>query len=130
MYKSYGYLQYRGNSCVLVIDKEIVNYYYSLIPRYKRANRQAYCPHITVVRKFEEPKNFVQIVKTLQFSYSGDIYYDETYFYLESWSEDISLLREYYGLKPFRLNYNSYHITLGNTKTLDPLARLSFAHNG
>lgn len=102
---------------VAYICQDIVNYYYSLIPKYYYAQRQKYPAHITVVRKGIELANLEKYD-----GYRGFLEYDPiinhggAYFWLNSYSTDIGKIRESVGLPQYRGDFTSYHITIGNTK--------------
>lgn len=117
--KTNGIVQYRGLSCILELSKDFGDYYYSLIPKYKNAQKQKYLPHVTIVREFESRNSFFdyKLNENQKFciDYSPQIWYAHPYFFLECWSPQIEQLRVDYGLRPYRFN-DCYHITIGNTK--------------
>ena len=117
--KTKGTVQYRGLSCVLELSKDFGDYYYSLIPKYKNAQKQKYNAHVTIVREFEQKSHLFsyQLCKNFEFSidYDPTIWYAYPYFFLECFSPQIEQLRADYGLRPYRIN-DCYHITVGNTK--------------
>jgi len=118
-----GILEYNDQQRAVVrIDQEIVDYYYSLIPKAKYAKRQMYPAHITVVRippieviKNEEAWGKYEGEK-ISFIYNGEIKFESPYFFIEAWSERIGDIREELGLPRFRQSFTSYHITVGNVK--------------
>lgn len=122
MFNSIGQLDYNSaGKLILLIDREIVNYYYSLIPKYYYPNRQFYPPHITVVRcRIEKPANLDFWGKyqgeELQFSYNSVIEYVEPYFYINCWSPKLCKIRQELGLLPFRQGFNSFHFSIANLK--------------
>jgi len=122
IWQSIGRMHYDKSRAVLWVDKAIVDYYYSLIPKAKYAQRQKYKPHITVVRTapIELPPNMddwgLYQNEKVKFYYSNQIKFDPPYFYLDAWCERIEEIRTELGLNKFRLNQTCYHITIGNTK--------------
>lgn len=121
MIKIQGRLQYFKNWCVAWLPHDFGNYYYSLIPKAKCAQRQMYAAHITVVRKgIERVPNMDAWNK-----YDGknvDIYYDlpivsnGIYFWLDAYSEDIEDIRVELGMPRIREPFDCFHITVGNLK--------------
>lgn len=115
-------LHYYHNWAIAYIDPQVGEYYYKLIPKYYYANRQLYPPHITVVR--------IEPIETIVHSRFWGIYEDEmleiqyenkinkvgNYFFLNAWSKRIGEIRQELGLTEYRVGYNCYHITIGNTK--------------
>ena len=124
MYKGKAKIQYFKSWIIAWTDKDIINYYYSLIPPAKYPSRPRSVAHITVVRM--EPKETVgQEGKSLwrrhqnrviSFSYDGVINYQKPYFFLHVWSDEIGQIREELGLPKYRQGFDCYHITIGNTK--------------
>lgn len=114
-----GKLEYFTNWCVLWLDPEIIRYYRSLVPKARQVQPPMYPTHISVVRLFEvyNPTNWKKH-EGLQIDivYGGVIYNDDTYYWLNAWSDDIGDIREELGLNRIRQPYDSYHITIGNTK--------------
>lgn len=115
MFTGYGKIIYRDSSCVCLIDQELVDYYYSLIPKYKTKNRQKYPAHITIIGKWEKYHTRLYSGEKISFTYSPFVHESETYYYLNCWSEEIKKIRKVNELCSYRLN-NCYHITLGNKK--------------
>lgn len=116
-HSSYGYITYRDTSCILLIQQEIVDYYYSLIPKYFDTNRQKYPAHITIIRKFEKPTIRLVTSNIIRFEYDGKIHYKHPYFFMNCWSDDIGDLREDCGLPRYRFaDTANYHFTIGNIK--------------
>jgi hypothetical protein len=108
---------YRDNSCIGLIDWDFGRYYYSLIPKYLRPQKQRYQTHITIVRNFENVDLSDKYLDGQEFSfnYSQEIEQDHKYFYLNCWSPIIDQIRKYYNLRRYRIG-NSHHITIGNKK--------------
>lgn len=122
MLSAYGTMVYGPDLRAEVrIDKEIVAYYFSLIPKYLYAKPQKYPPHITVVRLGKEKVlNLEQWRKyegqRIEFEYSPLIQQEKTYFYLDAWSSQIGEIRKGLGLSEYREGFSYYHITIGNIK--------------
>lgn len=109
---------------VALVDKELARYYLALIPKCKNVRPQAYPPHITIVRgKYETPTNLGEWGKyeghTIKFTYKPRVYWKGNYYYLEAYSSDICKIRKELGLPNYRHNFTCYHLTIGNTKTVD-----------
>ena len=123
MYYSTGILKYGPKPRIVVfVDKDLAAYYRSFIPKSYRVQAQKYPPHITVVRsKYEEIKNFGNWKRhdgeKIEFSYSGIVNFDGTYFYLDVQSKRLGDIRDGLGMPRFRFDDNQcYHITIGNMK--------------
>lgn len=105
---------------VAYIDQGIVDFYLSLIPKARYVTRQRWPAHLTVIRKDKEEFT-IQIKKydgcAVEVKYSTDIIYQEPYYFLNAWSDEIGKIRESVGMPAYREPYSSYHITLGNVKT-------------
>jgi hypothetical protein len=130
VYSSTGILKYSENpyKLIVLIDKEITNYYRSLIPKYVITNRQMYPPHISVVRK-EEPVNLEAWNKyqdqEIDFEYENIVYSGEVYIWLNVFSSKLEEIRLELGLPVTSLytrppgEYKKvFHTTLGNYKGL------------
>lgn len=120
--KSTGKLIYGSEfKITLTVDPEIVNYYFSLIPKCKYANKQKHKPHITVVRSHRENiKNFEFWSKytneVIDFYYCGKIEFSSPYFYINVDSKRLCEIREELGLTPYRFSDSKFHITIANIK--------------
>lgn len=123
MHKAKAKITYYNDYCVAYCEQSIADYYFSLIPKYYNVQKQAWPPHITVVRRaIETPKN-QQFWKKhdgqeVEFQYTSEVHTCGLYFWLNVISEDISLIREELGLSRYRELFSSYHLTLGNRKIL------------
>ena len=109
---------YYDNYCVAYLDREFSRFYFSLCPKYLRAKTQRYTTHITIVRLGIETANnnwLYRDQEIISIWYSPIIYSDNTYLFLDAWSDDISEIRIKLGLPQYRFN-NCYHITIGNVK--------------
>lgn len=116
---SYGIIKYEERKCSLEIDRDFLNYYYSLIPKYIKVNKPKYNPHITIVRtKYEEIQQNYGLWDGMRipFLYLPLMRQDKLYFWLDCFSLHIGLLRGHLGLSWFRNNFNSYHCTIANFK--------------
>jgi len=105
---------------VLLIDQQIAEYYFSLIPKYYYAQRQMYDAHITVVRLgVETPTNRSVWGRyegeRIMFEYIPTVESGGAYFFLNAYSERIGDIRVELGLPRCRFG-NHYHITVGNRK--------------
>lgn len=130
MEKSIGTLQYEidpivGEKIFLTIDKCIVDYARSLVPKYIKLNKQKYAPHISVLRK-EQIKNKEYWMRyqnfQIEFEYNMEIFNDESYYWIRAYSNRLIEIRRELGLAPYSGITNapdyfpSFHITIGNTK--------------
>lgn len=120
MYRTSFTVHVYDNYAVGYICRDIVNYYYSLIPKYYYAARQKYPAHVTIVRRNVESVNLDKLRK--YHGYRGLLEYDPTchidnnYMWLNAYSTDIGKIRESLGLPEYRYPFTSYHITVGNFK--------------
>jgi hypothetical protein len=119
-HESVGRLSYGpGIRIVLLVDQQIADYYYSLVPKYVDLSRQAYDAHISVVRH-EKPTdtstwgNYES--DEVGFEYGAQIFNDETYYWLEVVSPRLREIRKELGLTAYPPWRNGYHLTLGNIK--------------
>tara|TARA_R110000803_G_scaffold79890_1_gene145609 strand:+ start:479 stop:814 length:336 start_codon:yes stop_codon:yes gene_type:complete len=104
--------------CVAYVDPEIGKYYYSLIPKARYAQRQMWPSHVTVVRKDLESAEALDWNQydgaIVEVQYENKIRFTNNYYWLDAWSKDIEKIRVSLGLPPYR--FDTYHITVGNTK--------------
>lgn len=112
---------------VAYIDQGIVDFYFSLIPKARYVARQRWPAHVTVIRKDKE--RFTKKIKQydgceVEIKYNPTIVYQEPYYFLDAWSDELGEIRESVGLPKYREPYNSYHITLGNVKTPEGKVKL------
>jgi hypothetical protein len=117
MFESSGILKYSiqegyGYRAVLEIDQDIVDYYYSLVPKYVYLKRSLYPAHISVVRKEIPLKWLIREGHEVTFTYYPVVYNDGKYWWLDVKSEGLNILREELGL----CQRDTFHITVGNTK--------------
>ena len=127
MYHGTGRIEYSTRSRVVAwVDEELVRYYRTAIPKAKYVQPQMYPGHITVVRSYP-----IEIVpnrepwgrhedRIITFSYNGVILFEDPYYYLEAWSEELNELRTELGMSEFRIRgaklLDCFHLTLGNVK--------------
>jgi hypothetical protein len=129
MHESLGTLRYGpGIRIVVEIDRGIVDFYISLIPKYYNVKPQKYMPHITVIRTGKETPVNMQFWgnyegQNIKFYYDNNIQTDGTYFWLNVQSDDIAKIRKELGLPHYRDDRNfggnlhkEYHITIANIK--------------
>lgn len=104
----------------VLVDRGIVSYYRSLMPKHVRIDSQAYAPHITVVRsRFESPNAGIWGAhegELVPFTYVNEVFEDYFYFWLDAYSERITEIRQELGLPPYREGRDRHHISLGNHK--------------
>lgn len=121
MFHTFAKVQYYNRTVVAYLPKDLIDYYYALIPKYKNAQRQKYPPHITIVRGPYEPdvnrdKWKYRDGELISVYYDGVIKYSDTYFWIDCYSNDISEIRNELGLLQYPFIFNSYHFTIGNVK--------------
>jgi hypothetical protein len=114
-----------GFKIYVAIDPELGRLYRSLIPKYLNPQPTRYPPHITVVRREGTPARWrwrrfdgAQVV----FLYDPEVQYDNTYFWLNCWSEFLLDVRMHLGL-PDHTQYTRppsgeecFHCTVANSK--------------
>jgi hypothetical protein len=106
----------------IYLPEDFGRYYRSLLPKAKDVQRQAYPPHITVVRTgLETPPDMEAWGKyegeIVEFTYAPIVVTDGVYYYLDVESERIAEIRKELGLPRYRFGDNKkYHITIGNVK--------------
>lgn len=124
MFASTGTLQYFGkDKLILQIDRDLVDYYFSLIPKYMPKQRQKFFAKITVVRTNVEkpdPRYWRKYQgERVKFSYDPYIFVDNDYYLLKAYSDRLCAIRRELGLPSYRYPYMFFHITLANKKPLD-----------
>jgi len=134
LFESIGILRYSfkenyGYKLIVEIDKDIAEYYRSLIPPWKgKISPQMYAPHISVVRK-EVPPNLDVWGKyngeEIKFLYSNYINQGTVYWWLNAFSTRLEEIRVELGLPvssqytlPPEGHIKAWHITLGNYKNV------------
>jgi hypothetical protein len=125
MYESKGILHYDDVSkkVIVSVDVELAAYYRSLVPKARYVKPQKYAPHITVVRSppRERVLHWVNWGKyegeLIPFLYDGQIYHNDTYYWIRAYSGRLSQVRFSLGLERHRfLDEPWFHITIGNVK--------------
>jgi hypothetical protein len=120
-----GIIQYRENSVVAWIDSEIGAYYRSLLPRAWYVKPPKEKSHVSIIRVFERPekKNWgLYDGCSICITYYPSIQTDDTYYWLDCYSDEIGFVRRSLLLSTFRDTdyrypiYDRYHITIANTK--------------
>ena len=134
LYQSTGILHYAerkgDDTCNLrvVIDPDICMYYRALVPKWIVTRRQAYAPHISVVRKVIPP-NLEHWGKyegeEIEFSYSNIVHFSPTYMWLNCFSVRLEEIRRELGLSvhdeytlPPAGFLKCFHSTIANFKGL------------
>lgn len=133
MYRSIGRLCYSDDPYRLVVDvdREIVRYYCSLIPKARRVRSQKFHPHITVVRPHKETPSKLDAWRKyegeeIEFFYDGGVHWNDNYCWLNAYSKRLEDIRGELGLDtvaafppppPPEWTWR-FHITLGNRKLL------------
>lgn len=128
-FQSSGPLQYSrtddgGYRLVLAVDPGIVSLYRALIPKYHNVQKQAYPPHISIVRHETPNEHWGKYEnEVVEFTYGNHIYHDEVYWWLNAYSNRLEEIRLELGLpvdspytRPPDGMKRTFHITLGNTK--------------
>lgn len=114
------YFSYDSGKLILEIDKNIVDYYYSLIPPWLPKQRQKFFAKITVVRTNVEKPNLKYWYKyqgeIVDFNYSGIIHEDNNYYFLQAYSTRLNNIRMELGLPAYRKPWKHFHITIANRK--------------
>ena len=122
MIKTRGILKYGpGITAKILLDRTIQDYYLSLLPKSKDVQPQKYQTHVTVVRLNKELPTKMEFWEKhaneiVEIKYIPIVYFDETYYFLKAFSDRIGDIREELELPRFRVGFDCYHITLGNTK--------------
>lgn len=124
------FIENYGFKAYVEVDKEIINYYRSLIPKYITYQPQKYPPHISVVR-YETPdlnvwNKYTKKKEEIDFSYEGTVKFGQMYLWLNCFSKRLEEFRLELGL-PVESKYTlppegftkCFHCTIGNMKGLD-----------
>lgn len=131
-FKSTGCLRYSKNplKLILSVDQGIVDYYYSLIPRWTwpRVNRQKFKAHISVVRNVIPDQKHMKLWgkyegRIIEFEYDPFVMNDGTYYWLNAFSPALEQVRIELGL-PIADKFtrapdgsHRFHITVANNKS-------------
>jgi hypothetical protein len=114
-----------GFKLYVEVDPEIGRLYRSLIPKYLHPQPTRYAPHITVVRRegpFASWRWQHLEGLTVTFFYDPEVQYDETYFWLNCWSQGLLNIRFELGLQdhtPYTrppTGEECFHCTVANAK--------------
>jgi hypothetical protein len=125
MFVTDGIIQYRDESVVAWVDDEIGAYYRSLLPRALYVKPPKEKTHVSIVRVFERPKKKKWRLYegySINITYYPTIQTDDTYYWLDCYSDEVGFIRRSLLLSTFRNTdyryplYDRYHITIGNTK--------------
>lgn len=107
------------------IDGDLDKYYRALLPKAIYIKSPMNKPHVSVVRKFEEPNHErwgEHEGETVVVDVIPGVNTDGVYYWLDCFSDEVGYLRRRLGLSTFRDDddsysiYNCYHITIGNVK--------------
>lgn len=106
MFPSAGILSYDdtdGFRLTVEVDRDLADYYFSLIPKSHKAIRPRYAPHITVVRPEKEIPPKVRYWGSYEgewivFYYDSNIFCDKGYYWLNVWCKRLEAIREELGL--------------------------------
>lgn len=124
-FNSIGILKYEidesvGKKVIVLVDREISNYYKKLLPKWYIIKPQKYKAHISVVRSEKQITNLSNWNKyndeIIEFSYSNEIIWDNRYYWLQVECERLKEIRVSLGLSPTVPWTNKFHITIGNLK--------------
>lgn len=122
MFKGVARLEYYTNYAIAWTDRQIGEYYYSLLPKYLHVQRQKEHSHITVCRKDIETPDYTywryREREVIEFTYDGILYHDDLYVWLDVYSEEIGEIREMLGLSRMRDGFDCYHLTIANLKNI------------
>jgi len=125
MYQLEGIIKYYNTWVIAWVPKELDKYYRSLLPKAWYVHPPMNPPHVSIVRKFEEPKRDewgVHDGESIVIDVEPGVNTDGLYYWLDCWSDEIGYLRRRLGLDTFRdgdsryPRYGCYHITIGNVK--------------
>jgi len=108
----------------LDVDPGIAEVARALLPKYIRAQKPKYAPHMSVVRQEEPlPLGWTRFQgETVNFMYSTEVFFDETYYWLAAESPRLRAIRIELGLEelgwccrpPDQADW--FHITFANRK--------------
>lgn len=135
LFTSTGTLRYSiepnvGHKLIVMIDPQLTEYYFSLIPKYLHVRRQAHHPHISVVRK-ESPnlaswKIYASATRNeiVTFQYENYLYCNHVYYWLNVYCKRLEEIRRELGLPLVSditrspNGVHRFHSTVGNVKAL------------
>lgn len=127
IFKSTGTLIYSDNplKLILSVDQGISDFYFSIVPKTFKIQKQMYPAHVSVVRNSSVPHTqFWEKYqnKVLEFDYEDMVYNDERYYWLNVFCKELEEIREELGLSrsgDVSLSpdgRHKFHITIGNSK--------------
>lgn len=123
MNKISGALKLKGLNAQCLIDQEIVDYYYSLLPKSIGALKPGHPAHITVVREYEGvTPQIIDLFASyeghlINFSYGPQLIYRVgPHFIIDCRSKEMEDLRVRCGLSPLRIPFDCFHFTVGFIK--------------
>lgn len=133
LHVSTGVLRYASDErakdlkLVVEIDPGIAETYRALVPKHYRASRPRFAPHISVVRHEIIPAGKMHLWGTHDgeartFLYDSTIFHDETYFWLQVYSDILVAVREELGLPALSElarppdHAECFHTTIANRK--------------
>ena len=111
----------------LDVDQRIMELYRWFLQRHGiRSNKPRFAAHISVVREEQVSDKILWTNLNnleIEFSFSPEIFQDETYFWLAVTAPTLSEIRESLGLAPVKFGItcspdgrHAFHLTLGNMK--------------
>lgn len=118
MFEAKGVFRYEPGVARVVVDQGIADFYRSLIPKSLPSNPTRYPAHISVIRN-ESPNLELWNKyegKIIHFTYSNQIFDNDTYYWLHVDCDELSKIRSELGLPPMPWWDNEYHITIANKK--------------
>lgn len=122
-YSSEGFLRYDpgpNTRIVLLVDQGLADYYRRLIPRHIEVKPQRHAAHITVFRTglehTDSPAWGRHDGEIVPFTYDGQIFHHDGYFYLEVESERLDAIRRELWLPRHFDPVKGHHITIGNDR--------------
>lgn len=129
---STGYLRFvddengEPHKVIVDVDTGIVQVARALLPRTLRLNTTRYAPHITVVDRNEPVIDRSTWGRgagwIVTFGYDSHVYNDDTYYWLRATCPALNAVRRSLGLSDWSTGarapdgFDSFHITIGNTK--------------
>lgn len=120
MNKISGALKLKGLNAQCFIDQEIVDYYYSLLPKSIGALKPGHPAHITVVREYEVNEfTNLDLLKCyenfpINFEYGPDLIYRVgPHFIIDCHSVEMEDLRSKINLSRLRYPFSCFHFTVG-----------------
>ena len=125
MFQLQGIIKYYNSWVLAWLPEELDKYYRALLPKAWGVKPPMNKPHVSIVRKFEEPNREAWGLNDgdpIIVDVESGIQTDGLYFWLDCWSDEVGYLRRRLGLCTFRDDddryprFGCYHITIGNLK--------------